>query len=137
MLGAADKRDANRLPVLRRLRRRVPWVRAGLAPFGMRRDRRAAEPAFFRADAAHVPRCGFLTARDFFPGQTWEPPYDLPIRNYSNRESTKSFASNGSKSPAFSPTPTKRTGNPSSRDMATTTPPLAGPSSLVGTVRVT
>src|SRR5579859_6574302 len=56
---------------------------------------------------------------------------------YSNRESTNSFGSKGSRSPAFSPTPTYLTGNPSSREMATTTPPLAVPSSLVRTIPVT
>ena len=56
---------------------------------------------------------------------------------HANSESTNSFASNGSRSPAFSPTPTNRTGNPSSREIATTTPPLAVPSSLVRTIPVT
>src|SRR6266851_6724066 len=54
-----------------------------------------------------------------------------------NSDSTNSFASNGSRSPAFSPTPTYRTGSPNSRVIATTTPPLAVPSSLVSTLPVT
>src|SRR3984957_21146474 len=56
---------------------------------------------------------------------------------YSNNESTNSCGAKGNRSPAFSPTPTKRTGRPSSREMATTTPPLAVPSSLVSTMPVT
>src|SRR5215471_6694501 len=58
-------------------------------------------------------------------------------RSYSNNESTNSLGSKGSRSPAFSPTPTKRTGNPNSRQIATTTPPLAVPSSFVRTIPVT
>src|SRR6185437_14777203 len=54
-----------------------------------------------------------------------------------NNESAKFSALNGSRSPAFSPTPTYRTGRPSSREIATTTPPLAVPSSLVSTIPVT
>src|SRR5579859_928303 len=60
--------------------------------------------------------------------------HNLP---HSNNESTNSRGSKGSKSPAFSPTPTYRTGSPSSRQIATTTPPLAVPSSLVNTIPVT
>src|SRR5579862_7188988 len=57
--------------------------------------------------------------------------------SYSNSESTNSLGSNGSKSPAFSPTPTYRTGSPNSREIATTTPPFAVPSSFVNTIPVT
>src|SRR5438105_14521365 len=57
--------------------------------------------------------------------------------SYANSESANDCESKGSRSPAFSPTPTYRTGTPSSREIATTTPPLAVPSSFVSTMPVT
>src|SRR6185312_15276900 len=57
--------------------------------------------------------------------------------DYAKRDSTKDCESKGRRSPVFSPTPTYRTGNPSSREMATTTPPFAVPSSFVSTIPVT
>src|SRR5256885_1808809 len=52
----------------------------------------------------------------------------------SNKDWMYFSASNGSKSSTFSPTPTYRIGRLSSRAMATTTPPLAVPSSLASTM---
>src|SRR5882757_5273784 len=123
-------------------------------------DCSAAAAARWAADRCHPIRVGIFRLR-FGAEQTSQPlEQPLQIRGrfssllhtliltknrelrtenclQANSESTNSFASNGSRSPAFSPTPTNRTGSPSSREIATTTPPLAVPSSLVRTIPVT
>src|SRR5579872_6946106 len=54
----------------------------------------------------------------------------------SKMDATNSFASKGSRSSTFSPTPTYRMGRFNSREIATTIPPLAVPSSFVSTMPV-
>src|SRR5208282_6367020 len=83
---------------------------------------------------ARIRRC----QRHALPGEFQRLLHELLVSrvlsHQSKSESTKSCGLNGSRSPAFSPTPTYRTGKPSSLQMATTTPPLAVPSSLVSTM---
>ena len=57
--------------------------------------------------------------------------------SYPSNPSTNASASNGTRSSIFSPVPTKRTGNPNSRAMAKTIPPLAVLSNLASTTPVT
>src|SRR5580698_10132110 len=154
MAGAEEKLGRNPLRSLQQLRRCGLSGHAEREPCGKRKGRLpAAAMVRGRADgvlnpAAFLPETFFLgrRARSLLvehcdSNTTIRTPrfehHDPDSQSYSNNESTNSCGAKGSRSPAFSPTPTKRTGKPSSREMATTTPPLAVPSSLVSTMPVT
>ena len=106
----------------------VEHAGAGLLWTGIRRG--AAAPGG-GARVLATPRRASDAARRSVPGAAAPVTADGPRRRAPPRRRRGRTAS---RSPTFSPTPTKRTGTPSACSMAKTMPPLAVESSLVRTM---